>query len=210
MCVVFDIGGVLVPQGDRMDRLSGRAAELIPGLDRDAFVSAFWEVRDPYDLGQSDAEYWARVFDKAGLAEFPDDEVVEELAELDGNVNGSASEEAAEILAGLGWRGVHLGLLSNAPYRMADAVERSSWAAPVTTAVFSAREGLAKPDERIYELAHARLEEDAKREIPRGDVLFFDDREVNVAAARSFGWVAHQFKNYPALNAVLDEHLGDR
>ena len=80
----------------------------------------------------------------------------------------------------------------------------------MTTAVFSAREGLAKPDERIYELAHARLEEDAKREIPRGDVLFFDDREVNVAAARSFGWVAHQFKNYPALNAVLDEHLGDR
>jgi glucose-1-phosphatase len=50
--------------------------------------------------------------------------------------------------------------------------------------------GCAKPDPRIYELAFATFAEG--RRLAPGDVVFFDDLEENVRAARAAGWNAHR------------------
>jgi FMN phosphatase YigB (HAD superfamily) len=48
--------------------------------------------------------------------------------------------------------------------------------------------GCAKPDPRIYELAFATFAEG--RQLRPSDVVFFDDLEENVVAARAAGWSA--------------------
>jgi 2-haloacid dehalogenase len=63
--------------------------------------------------------------------------------------------------------------------------------------VVSGVEGIAKPDERIYEI----LEERSGR---RGNDLFFtDDNPNNVEAARARGWDAHLFTAPADLEAQL-------
>lgn len=51
--------------------------------------------------------------------------------------------------------------------------------------VFSGELGIAKPDDAIYAAVTAALDVDAS------EVVFFDDRQVNVDAARRAGWDAH-------------------
>lgn len=50
--------------------------------------------------------------------------------------------------------------------------------------VYSHEVGLAKPDPAAYELTTRRLG------VEPGEVLFLDDVEANVDAARAFGWHA--------------------
>mgnify|MGYP000016847313 CR=1 FL=1 len=51
----------------------------------------------------------------------------------------------------------------------------------------SGRMQVTKPDPRIYEMVEADLG------VPPGAILFADDREANIAAARARGWQAHLF-----------------
>lgn len=48
--------------------------------------------------------------------------------------------------------------------------------------------GCSKPDARIYELARATFSEHAV--VSPGEIVFFDDLEENVLAARALGWTA--------------------
>ncbi len=54
--------------------------------------------------------------------------------------------------------------------------------------VVSGEEGLIKPDRRIYEITAQRVPFDT------AEVLFFDDRQDNVDAARAFGFDAERFE----------------
>ncbi len=67
--------------------------------------------------------------------------------------------------------------------------------------VVSGVEGVIKPDRRIYEIALERM----GRPDP-GQVLFIDDREENVAAARDLGFHAHRFEDAAGLEAELGRH----
>lgn len=66
-----------------------------------------------------------------------------------------------------------------------------------TDVVVSGEEGLIKPDERIYEITAQRLGLD-----PAG-VLFFDDRQDNIDAARAFGFDAERFESAAQVRAAL-------
>ena len=55
--------------------------------------------------------------------------------------------------------------------------------------VVSGEEGVIKPDRRIYEITDARMP------YAPGEVIFFDDRQDNVDAARAYGFDAEVFKN---------------
>ena len=63
--------------------------------------------------------------------------------------------------------------------------------------IVSAHEGVIKPDRRIYEITAARLPHDP------ADVIFFDDREANVIAAREFGFDSELFTDEARLRADL-------
>ena len=66
--------------------------------------------------------------------------------------------------------------------------------------VVSGTEKLAKPDAAIFELAESRFGH------PAGRMLFVDDNEANIAAARELGWQVHHFFDA----ATLEEDLAGR
>lgn len=67
--------------------------------------------------------------------------------------------------------------------------------------IISAEEGLIKPDERIYHLVLERLE------VGPEEVVFLDDRLVNVEAARRVGMNAIHFNNTAQALADLQVYL---
>lgn len=77
------------------------------------------------------------------------------------------------------------------------AFERTTVVARLDGVVVSGREGVAKPDPRIFALAVARFGLDPRR------TLFTDDSERNVRAAAAAGFRTHHFDGYPGLRAAL-------
>ena len=174
--VVFDVGDVLVSSGDVLPHLAAEA-----GVTPERFAPAYWRDRHAYDLGVDEHAYWTAVL--ADLGREPDPDLVDRLARLDAGKWSQLPAAGRALLDGLA--GVPLAVLSNAPAALAAAVRAADWSRAFTALVFSAEVGLAKPDPAIYARA------DAACGTAPGDVVFFDDREANVAAARTHGWQAH-------------------
>jgi putative hydrolase of the HAD superfamily len=186
--VVFDLGEVLVPSRQVLPAL---AAEL--GVTPDRLAGPYWADRRPYDLGAPASAYWTGVLDGLGRAAEP--ELIGRLEALDARKWSELPQPAADLLDALS--GTRLGVLSNAPTALADAVRAASWSAAFDVLVFSADLGLAKPDPEIFARADA-LYGTAARE-----VVFFDDRPDNVAAARAHGWAAHLWTDPATALATL-------
>ena len=173
---MFDLGEVLVPSSGVLPLL---AAEL--AVSTEALAAAYWPGRLAYDLGGDELTYWESVLGGRGRA--PEPALVERVAALDAakwSLLPAAGQALLDRLAGR-----RLGVLSNAPGPLAAAVRAARWSRDVDVLVFSAEVGLVKPDPRIYARA------DELYGTRPGDVVFFDDRADNVAAARAHGWDAH-------------------
>lgn len=186
LTVVFDLGEVLVSSTTVLPRL---AAELDVGLAR--FTEAYRRGRLAYDAGGPAADYWTGVVTTLGRA--PDPAFLARLRDLDAEKWSVLPSESRALLDALA--GVRLGVLSNAPAPLAAAVRTAAWSGLIDVLVFSAELGLVKPDPAIY------LAADAAYATTPDEVVFFDDRPDNVAAAREHGWDAHVYAG-PA--AVLD------
>jgi 2-haloacid dehalogenase len=82
-----------------------------------------------------------------------------------------------------------------------DSFERAMAQYPVLAEfdipVISGREGVMKPEPRIYEI----LEE--RSGLSGADLFFTDDRADNIAAAEARGWRAHLFEGPAGLRAAL-------
>jgi 2-haloacid dehalogenase len=65
--------------------------------------------------------------------------------------------------------------------------------------VVSGREGVAKPDPRIFEILSSRYG------LEPTTTVFIDDSPKNVAAATTLGYQAHLFTNAPTLEAWLKD-----
>lgn len=65
---------------------------------------------------------------------------------------------------------------------------------------FSQELGLSKPDHAIYERTEMLLQ------VPAGAILFFDDKEENIEAARQCGWNAYAYTGPQSLLRALDIH----
>ena len=182
--VIFDLGGVLV----RTEDFSGRRK---------------WEER----LSLSEGELSAIVFDsdtaaRATVGAVPESEVWRHVGlALDLN-----EREAAEMRRDF-WGGDQLDsrlveyLLSLRP-RYRTAILSNAWSEArdifvhvfglgrvVDEMVISAEEGVAKPDERIYEIAAKRLG------VRPEEAVFVDDMPENVEAARAAGLCGVLFRN---------------
>ncbi len=112
---------------------------------------------------------------------------------LGGTIPGTA--EAVDALAA---RGIPQYALTNLPAEWVEPVNRLFPAMRhMRDTIVSAHEGVIKPDRRIYEITAARLPHSPV------DVVFFDDREANVIAAREFGFDAELFTDEAKLCADL-------
>lgn len=186
--VIFDIGGVLVPEGNRIRELQDHLASLVGEFDRDEFVDAYWAIRDGYDLGATDRQFWVPVLRRAGIP--ISDETVARAAAKDAELNSTIAREPLQLLTELSAAGVPLGILSNAPRPMAQRVREREWASLFSHLVFSSDHGAMKPDQQIYNIVSAAFEG-----VDQPNFHFFDDRETNIVGAHVAGWQAHLWRN---------------
>lgn len=184
--VVFDFGGVLSAGHDPVPALH----ELLGG-DQDALETALWAERPAYDAGAVTAEeYWGAVAAAVGVEQLSATEVAE-LQDADNRYFLRLDPDSRALLHDLARNGTRLALLSNASASFGEAVRRADWFEAFTLAVISAEEKAMKPERELYEvLLDVLAHETGGVSIPQA-VIFFDDREENVAAARALGIDAH-------------------
>ncbi|WP_058235444.1 HAD family hydrolase [Devriesea agamarum] len=192
--VVFDFGGVLSAGTDPVDALH----EILGG-DRTEISKAYWSARSAFDSGAVDAgDYYDHLAEAAGIDELTEDEV-EDLAAADNAYWLRLAPESRALLHDLARSGTRIAVLSNAPATFAEAVRQADWFEAVCLGVFSGEEKISKPDPEIYRvLLDALAHETGGVSIPNR-IVFFDDREANVAAARALGIDAHL---WPANDSV--------
>jgi epoxide hydrolase-like predicted phosphatase len=184
--VVFDIGGVLeVPTDITLDGRWERRLGLRPGkffdrlrrsgLGRDANLGRISEADFAQALG--------RLY---GLDESATEEL---LAELWDWYSGELNTEMADYFQRLRPR-YGTAILSNAAAGGRREEERRyGFSAMADVFVYSYEVGIEKPDRRIYEITCERLG------VRPSEVVFLDDLEVNVVAARQVGMRAVRFQS---------------
>jgi 2-haloacid dehalogenase len=112
---------------------------------------------------------------------------------LNGAIDGTP--QAMDALAA---SGIPQYALTNLPAEWVEPVKRLyPQMAHMRDIIVSALEGVIKPDPKIYRIADARLP------FAPSEVLFFDDREANVSAARAYGFDAELFTGKAALHSAL-------
>ncbi|MFD4957904.1 HAD-IA family hydrolase [Microbacterium sp. NPDC058389] len=191
--VVFDVGGVLCHEDGRAEAVAAAAGVSCTTMDR-----AYWELRDAYDLGDSHVQYWTGVLDRVGVQPTPT--LVRELDRIDCASWSSLDEQAGVILAGLRDQRTPTVVLSNAPHNLARTLRLAPWFDLIAYSYFSCEMGRAKPDPEVFRWVTEDMAIDPT------DVIFFDDRGANVAAARDAGWRAHIYESAERASLVLSEH----
>ena len=184
--IVFDFGGVISvsPKTDDWP-VYAYCAEL--GIDRAAVDSGWARYRNLWDGGIiSFADYYGRTFADAGHAVTPAQ--LERLWELDAVAwVRTLRTDTLDLMRRLKASGKKLGVLSNMSpdfYERLYVPRCAEYRALLDAEVISGLHKLHKPEEAIYRLAEQEMG------LPPGRLLFLDDTEANVAAARSFGWRA--------------------
>ncbi|MFE5023268.1 HAD family hydrolase [Streptomyces sp. NPDC056656] len=198
--VLFDLFGVIA-RHQRPGALEKMAARC--HAPTDAFATAYWACRPPYDAGQQSApEYWNAVL--RWLSRPADAGTIEELRLTDIDSWSRVDPRMVTYVRSL--RGVaEVALLSNIPWDHADAfLAAQPWLHDLDHVAFSGKIKAAKPDPAAFR--HCAV---AMRAAP-ADFLFVDDREENVRAAQATGMNGHVFTDRDELAAVIDNWLTTR
>ena len=187
--VLFDYGMVLSGPPDPTAR---RDMERILGVDEEMFQAAYWKHRDSYDRGMlGGLSYWECV---ARELHKPLDAVsMDGLIDADNALWTQPNQPMIDWAVSLQRSGMKTGILSN----IGDAMEagiraRFPWLDEFSHHTFSHRLGIAKPDPAIYRHAAEGLQ------VPVGEILFIDDKEENILAARAAGMIAVQYISHGA------------
>ena len=189
--VVFDFGGVISLSPLGADGELRTYCESL-GLSRAAFDDGWRKFRAKWDGGEcSFAELYRMTFENAGLPP-PTPGQLKELWHLDaeGWVKTISSETLA-LMRDLKAAGKKIGILSNMSEDFHDLLFAPRCVEHLALAdaeIISGIERLVKPDRAIYDLAAERLG------LTPHDLLFLDDTESNVAAARRWGWRSLVFR----------------
>jgi putative hydrolase of the HAD superfamily len=192
LVVVFDLGEVLATPGQLFAELARQA-----GADEQRFAAAYWAHRGPFDRGSAADVYWRAVLSDAGGTS--DADLALRLDQLDATSWTTLRPDARRTLEQLKASGVRVAILSNAPLSMASKARTGDWAHLVDDWFFSSELSMAKPDPQIYEVVTAELG------VEPAAVVFFDDRQANVDAARVAGWRAELWTSADTVQHTLRE-----
>jgi len=202
MKIVFDFAGVLF----RWQPVAMLQREL-PHLAPDEARARHWVAQifqhDGGDWGDFDRgtvavpALVARIARRTGLA----------LADVQRVVDAVPQElqpvpDSVALLRRLHEAGRELYFVSNMPAPYADHLEAEhDFLRCFRDGVFSARVHLNKPEPAIFELAAARFG------AAPVELVFLDDHEPNVQAARALGWHALRFENAAQAASALRERV---
>jgi putative hydrolase of the HAD superfamily len=176
--VLFDYGQV-ISHAQPADAMAGMARAA--AADPEAFEAAYWRHRDAYDGAEhTQHSYWSAVADSRGTP--VDEALAAALDALDVDSWLHPSDETLAVIRDLQVAGASLALLSNAPELHAQRIAAQEWMRPFGEHLyFSAHLRVIKPSPDIY----ARVLELLGAQ--PGDVIFVDDKAVNIAAAAALG-----------------------
>jgi putative hydrolase of the HAD superfamily len=185
--VLFDYGMVLSGPPDPAAR---EEMKRILDVDEERFRAIYWKHRDDYDRGTlNSVAYWEHV--ARDLHRPLDAKKLSALIAADSALWTQPNQAMIDWAAALQNAGIKTGVLSNIGDAMeAGIVARFPWIADFTHRTFSHRLGIAKPDAAIYRHAAEGLG------VPASEILFIDDREENIVAARAAGMHAIQYVDY--------------
>lgn len=196
--IIWDIGGVLVRTEDRSVRqaLADRFHMTYREMEELVFGG---ESGRKAQLGEiSTVAQWEYVLKVLGL---PYDTATRRALEKEFFGGDSLDEELLAYIDGL-HRRYKTGIISNA---LSDtrslAVEQWGFGPIFDVMVFSAEEGIMKPDRRIFEIALERLG------VHAGAAVFIDDFTHNVEGALAVGMKAIQFRSRAQVIADLQAIL---
>ncbi|MFF1402957.1 HAD family hydrolase [Streptomyces sp. NPDC058294] len=198
--VLFDLFGVIARHQcpGALDEMAARCH-----APTDAFTTAYWDCRPPYDAGrQSAPQYWTAVLRRLSLP--ADAGTIEELRLTDIDSWSRVDDRMVAYVHSL--RDIaEVALLSNIPSDHADAfLTAQPWLRDLHHVAFSGKIGVAKPSPAAFH--HCVV---AMRAAP-ADFLFVDDREENVRAARATGMNGHVFTDRDEVASVIEHWLPAR
>lgn len=193
--VLFDYGMVLSGPPDPAAWERMKAA-----LDvaEKPFHETYWKYRHAYDLGDLNAPtYWSAVANTLDRQLTVD--LLRKLVEADVDLWTQPNHDMIAWAAKLKAAGYKTGILSNLGDAMESGIlDRFDWLGEFDHHTFSHRLGIAKPNVRVYGYAAEGLG------VAPQHILFVDDREENVKAAREAGMTAVEYKGHDAFVKAME------
>lgn len=197
--VVFDYGEVISMSQSQHDRLALLGAA---SAEADDFWPVYWRHRDELDHGRIRVvEYWKRV--AADLGVEWDLTTIQRLWAIDFRSWISVEPGTVDVLRDLAEGGTRMALLSNAGFDFGDAFRNAPFATLFERVFVSAEMGLLKPDPAIYTHVAAELG------ITGEQMVFVDNKAVNVEGAESIGATGHHFTSVAGLRSFLESLAKD-
>ncbi len=191
--VVFDYGEVISLAPD--DAARG-ALEQLAGVEPERFRAAYDTHRDGLDRGTTSIrDYWMLVARDTG-AEWSEARI-HELWSADFTSWISLDPDVFEVIADLHAGGTRLAVLSNAGYDFASPFRYSPIARFFERIFVSAEMLKLKPEADIY------LEVARELGISCAEMVFIDNKQVNVDGAVALGITGHHFVGAPGLRRFL-------
>jgi len=191
--VVFDLGGVLVDWDPRY-----LLRELMPGREAEMEALLADVLNHAWNLERDKGESWAEAMAVLKV-EYPAwAEIFDAYTERWPETLAGSHDATVAILHELKQRRVPLYALSNWSAEMfPHAEEKYDWLELFDGVVVSGRVKMIKPDREIFDYLLNTFQ------LRAADLLFIDDHEPNVVAARSYGIAAHLFRGAEGLRREL-------
>lgn len=192
--VIFDYGCVLCIDQPAADRAR---MEALAGVDAATLWPAYWDLRPDYDRGRvTGAGFWGQVAERVGR--HWDAERRAALIRADVASWTHLDDRMVGWLEAIADTGMPVGLLSNAPAEIRDAIlDGQAWTGRLAQATFSCDVGALKPEPEIYRHCVGGLG------VAPSEALLIDDRIVNVEGAKRAGLQALRFVDPGDLAADL-------
>lgn len=161
------------------------------------FPTLYGSVRQDYDRGDlSTPEYWDALARQAHVTLTP--EVLTRLRDVDKQMWSRINGDMTSWLATLRPAGYQTALLSNMQHDMIAHIRANfPWLGDFDHQIFSAEVRSVKPETAIYSHCLKLLN------IEPQQAIFVDDREENIATARTLGIAGFQFRSVPELRRDL-------
>lgn len=192
--VVFDYGEVISVSPTEADK---RIVEELAGVDPEALWPRYWATRDDLDRGTiGTTQYWSDIARDLGVSWSP--ARIHEIWLADFRSWLSVAPAVFEILTDLRAGGTRTALLSNAGPDFGGAFRFSPLGGLFDHFFVSGELLLLKPEPSIYEHVADALG------LAAGQMVFIDNKEINVRGAESLGITGHVFVGAHELRAFLE------
>ena len=193
--VVFDYGEVISFSPSDSDR---QALLSIARVPEESFWPPYWANRDALDAGtMSIRQYWLEIARHAGV-DFSDSRI-QQLWIADYRSWLSVNPDTYDVLLALREGGTRMALLSNAGFDFGGYFRHGPMGSLFERIFVSAEMGRLKPEQAIYQDVLDDLGIEAR------DMIFIDNKAVNIDGAAALGIDGHVFTTAELLRSYLDE-----